>query len=109
MKSFRTGIKETLSLTNITKTPKDIIKEINAKVLDWCYYFTPGPNQAFFSKTLDFYIFKRTKMWLYKKYGAKGYASAIIHYMVNHSFNENEENNYTLRSSRLKKELVWLT
>ena len=75
-KSFKTRIKDLLSLKNANYTPQQMIKKLNPIIWGWSNYFLPSPNQYRLRSYLDHYIFKRCKQWVFKKYTKKGYISA---------------------------------
>ena len=76
-KNFKTEIKKLLSIKNSSLTPQQISKQLNSIVLSWSNYFLPSLNQRLLRSNLDYYILKRYKQWIFKKYSRKGFITAI--------------------------------
>jgi len=74
---LREIIKDILSMSNVGLTPEAIIKRLNEVICGWSNYFIPTANQYALRANLDNYIFKRCLKWIFKKYGRKGYLSAV--------------------------------
>lgn len=78
--NFRNEIKYILS-SAFVKTPiNTMIKNINYVVWGWSNYFIPSPNQYALRKTLDQYVLKRCRKWIFRKFGAGSYAYYIRRY-----------------------------
>lgn len=69
---FRSRIKEILSFRNISKAPNLILSSLNLFILRWSTYFLSGLSQYHLRCVLDYYVFKRSMKWLYKKYMVVG-------------------------------------
>ena len=78
-KKFRETIKTATSMKYVSMKPQDMIRKLNPIIQGWSNYFLPSPNQYRLRSTLDNFIFRRCMKWCYKKYGAKSYASMIVH------------------------------
>lgn len=63
-------IKQITSHSNSWKAGETVIKTINNLVVDWSSYFSPAPKQGSLRLALDWYIFKRMKRYIFKKYGS---------------------------------------
>lgn len=67
------------AITNITQTSKPIgliVLELGQLLRGWSNYFFGG-KQIRLRRTLDFFIAKRARMFLWKKYGNSKYGTAI--------------------------------
>lgn len=70
-------IKQITSNVNSWKNENIIIKAIAKLVSGWSNYFSPAPGQGRLRSAIDWYIFKRMKRYLFKKYGS----SYVAHYL----------------------------
>ena len=66
---FKTRIKQITSHQNAWKAEETVIKSIKYLVLGWSNYFSPAPKQGRLRLAIDWYIFKRMKRYIFKKYG----------------------------------------
>ena len=56
--------------SNSWKTENVIIKILKNIIIDWSNYFSPAPKQGNIRLTIDWYVFKRMKRYIFKKYGS---------------------------------------
>lgn len=71
-------------LTSISRTGVSVFKEIsdlNFLVKSWSAYYEPGGKQSVLRSGLDYYIWKRTKKFLYNKF-KKVYLTKFISYYL---------------------------
>ena len=65
---FRNAIKQITSKDNIYKEFHLIMDEVSQLIRGWSNYFSPGPNQINLRRSLDWYVWKRMRKFLLKKY-----------------------------------------
>jgi retron-type reverse transcriptase len=65
-KQLRETIKEITSY--YTLTPSELITQLNYVITGWSNYFLPSPKQGRLRQSLDWFITKRIKKWIKKKY-----------------------------------------
>jgi hypothetical protein len=71
IKKLKQKVKILTSLRNSWITLEILIKLIRFFILRWSSYFSLGFNQGRLRAQLDWYIFKRVKRFIFKKYGHK--------------------------------------
>lgn len=67
--TLKSKIKHITKHSNSWKAEEVIIKTISSIVIGWSNYFSPAPRQGSIRLAIDWYIFKRMKRYLFKKYG----------------------------------------
>ena len=65
---FRNAIKQITAKANTYKEFHLIMDEISDVIRGWSNYFSPGPNQLNLRRSLDWYVWKRMRKFLLKKY-----------------------------------------
>lgn len=81
---MRSNIKQITQHYNSWKNEHIIIKTITKAILGWSNYFSPAPRQGSLRLAIDWYVFKRMKRYVFKKYGN----SYLKHYL---RLNQNED------------------
>jgi hypothetical protein len=66
---LRSNIKQITQHYNSWKNEDIIIKTITKVILGWSNYFSPAPRQGSLRLAIDWYVFKRMKRYIFKKYG----------------------------------------
>jgi retron-type reverse transcriptase len=67
--TLKSKIKHITKHSNSWKAEDVIIKTISSIVIGWSNYFSPAPRQGSIRLAIDWYIFKRMKRYIFKKYG----------------------------------------
>ena len=67
--NLKSKIKHITKHSNSWKAEEVIIKTISSIVVGWSNYFSPAPRQGSIRLAIDWYIFKRMKRYIFKKYG----------------------------------------
>lgn len=67
--SLKYKIKHITKHSNSWKAEEVVIKTIGSIVTGWSNYFSPAPRQGSLRLAIDWYIFKRMKRYIFKKYG----------------------------------------
>nr|WAK85005.1 hypothetical protein and HNH endonuclease [Amicula sp. isolate GU52X-4 cfCalB7] len=62
-------IKRITKHSNSWKAEEVVIKTISFLVVGWSNYFSPAPRQGRIRLAIDWYIYKRMKRYIFKKYG----------------------------------------
>ena len=76
---LRSQIKEITSIKNTHKSVGDVVMELGSVIRGWSNYFIGG-KQSSLRVTLDWFITKRTRMFLWKKYGQSMYGTVLQKY-----------------------------
>nr|AVR57659.1 hypothetical protein [Halamphora calidilacuna] len=66
---LKASIKQITRHSNSWKAEEIIIKTISSLVVGWSNYFSPAPRQGSIRLAIDWYIYKRMKRYIFKKYG----------------------------------------
>lgn len=66
---LKSRIKQITNHSNSWKAEEIIIKTISSIVVGWSNYFSPAPRQGRIRLAIDWYIYKRMKRYIFKKYG----------------------------------------
>jgi RNA-directed DNA polymerase len=66
---LKSNIKQITSHSNSWKSEDIIIKSLTKIIIGWSNYFSPAPRQGSLRLAIDWYIFKRLKRYIFKKYG----------------------------------------
>lgn len=74
---FRKKVKKITSLSNSSVPMESIIKQLRTLILGWSNYYSPGGKLHMLRATLDWYVWRRCKKFLMKKYGTKGFGPAV--------------------------------
>ena len=67
---MKSNIKQITSHSNSWKSEDIIIKSLTKSILGWSNYFSPAPRQGSLRLAIDWYVFKRMKRYVFKKYGS---------------------------------------
>lgn len=67
---LKSRIKQITHHSHSWKAEEVIIKTISSLVIGWSNYFSPAPKQGSLRLAIDWYIFKRIKRYIFKKYGS---------------------------------------
>lgn len=67
---LKSNIKQITSHSNSWKNEDIIIKSLTKLILGWSNYFSPAPRQGSLRLAIDWYVFKRMKRYVFKKYGS---------------------------------------
>lgn len=67
--TLKSKIKHITKHSNSWKAEKVVIKTISSIVIGWSNYFSPAPHQGRIRLAIDWYVLKRMKRYIFKKYG----------------------------------------
>lgn len=67
--NLKSKIKHITKHSNSWKAEEVVIKTMNSILVGWSNYFSPAPRQGSIRLAIDWYIFKRMKRYIFKKYG----------------------------------------
>lgn len=79
-KNLRNNVKRITSMKNTYKSVGDICQELSFLIRGWSNYFSPGGKQSALRTYLDFYIDKRCRRYLFRKYGSAKIAWAVNYF-----------------------------
>jgi len=66
---LKSRVKQITNHSNSWKAEEVVIKTISSLVVGWSNYFSPAPRQGCIRLAIDWYIYKRMKRYIFKKYG----------------------------------------
>lgn len=78
---FRQQVKSLTKLSAGNPPLEDVIKNLARLITGWSNYFSPAPKQTYLRHNLDWYITRRCKTFLMKKFGTAGYGPAFGRHM----------------------------
>lgn len=66
---LKSCIKQITSHSNTWKAEEIVIKSISNLIVGWSNYFYPSPGQGKLRLAIDWFVYKRMKRYIFKKYG----------------------------------------
>lgn len=78
---LRSKIKAITSMSEVNTPLDSTIKKLTTLLTGWSNYYSPAPKQTHIRHTLDWYVSRRCKTFLMKKFGSKGFGAAFGRYM----------------------------
>ena len=80
-RKLRSKVK-TITSKNMVNSPLDsIINKLTTLIMGWSNYYSPAPKQTYIRHALDWYILRKCKTFLMKKFGPKGFGVAFGRHM----------------------------
>lgn len=79
---FREAVRTITSSKNTKWEMRQIIIQLNYLIMGWSNYFSPGANQVHLRRHLDWFIMKRIRMFIYKRYGHTYFKEYLKYFTV---------------------------
>lgn len=80
-RKLRSQVKAITSQNMVNAPLESVIKKLTTLIMVWSNYYSPAPKQTYIRHALDWYILRKCKTFLMKKFGSKGFGVAFGRHM----------------------------